>query len=97
MKNAHRRILEASGNSGSHKFYLYYVAYNSIKEVSKYSVACSPRRGNGFNKHDSVSVTVRRSGHKLPDSFMFPHVGQNGSSFKENEQRHSIRAPTLKF
>lgn len=51
------------------------------------TLAGSPRRGNGFSKHDSVSATVNPSGHKIPDTLMAPYIGQNQSLFRENKQR----------
>lgn len=61
------------------------------------TLAGSPRRGNRFSKHDSVSATVNPSGHKIPDTLMDPYIGQNQSLFRENKQRDSITVPNLKF
>lgn len=101
MKNAHGKILEASHISGSHKFCLYYIilAILAIIQLRKLAntLAGSPRRGNGFSKHDSVSPTVNPSGHKIPDSLTAPYIAQNQSLFKENKWRHSITVPNLKF
>lgn len=72
------------------------LAITQLRKLTN-TVADSPRRGNGFNKHDSVSATVNLSGHKIPDSLMTPYIGQNPSLSIEHRLRHSITMPNLKF
>ena len=72
------------------------LAITQLRKLAN-TLAGSLRRGNGLNKHDSVSATVNPSGHKIPDSLMAPYIGQIQSLSIEHRLRHSITMPTLKF